>query len=77
VTATAARTVLELAPAAPPEDLQRLEDELGLALPRELRATLELTARIDGSALESIDVTGRTSRMPPERKPGLLRRVFG
>jgi len=43
-------TVLELAPAAPPEELERLEGELGLPLPRELRATLELTMGIEGSA---------------------------
>jgi cell wall assembly regulator SMI1 len=52
--------VVELAPAAPPEELERLEGELGLPLPRELRATLELTTGIDGGALESIDFTGRT-----------------
>ena len=53
-------TVLELAPAAPAEELERLKGEVGLPLPRELRATLELTMGIEGSALESIDFTGRT-----------------
>ena len=51
---------LELAPAAPSEELDRLEHELGLLLPIELRGTLEVTAGIEGSALDAIDFTGAT-----------------
>jgi hypothetical protein len=50
--------VLELAPPLPPAELERLEAELGVPLPRDLLALLGYTSGIDG-ALETIDFTGR------------------
>jgi hypothetical protein len=52
--------VLELSPPLPQAEIARLEEEVGMPVPRELRALLEQTAGIEGSALESIDFTGRT-----------------
>jgi SMI1 / KNR4 family (SUKH-1) len=50
--------VLGLAPPLPPEELERLEVELGVPLPRELRTLLEHTSGLDG-VLDAIDFTGR------------------
>jgi hypothetical protein len=50
---------LELAPALSRAKIESLQAEIGVPLPRELRALLEHTAGIDGSALETIEFTGR------------------
>jgi len=50
----------ELAPALAPADIERLADEVGVPLSRELRALLERTAGIDGGPLQTIDFTGRS-----------------
>jgi hypothetical protein len=64
---------LRLAPAVQPADLERLEDELGSPLPRDLRALLERTAGIVGGPLETIDFTGRSlSFGAPETFPSGL-----
>jgi hypothetical protein len=47
----------ELTPGLPPADVERLVDEVGVPLPRELRSLLERTAGIDGGPLETIDFT--------------------
>jgi hypothetical protein len=52
--------VLEFAPPLAPAELAQLEEEVGVPLPRELRTLLEHTSGIDGSALESVDFSGRT-----------------
>jgi cell wall assembly regulator SMI1 len=63
----------ELAPALPQADIDHLADELGVALPRELRALLERTAGIEGGPLETIDFTGRSlSFGAPESFPSGL-----
>jgi hypothetical protein len=63
----------ELAPALPPADIERLADEVGVPLSRELRALLERTAGIDGGPLEPIDFTGRSlSFGAPETFPSGL-----
>jgi len=49
---------LELAPALSPAEIERLEDDAGVRLPRELRTVLEYTAAIEGAAAD-IDFTGR------------------
>jgi cell wall assembly regulator SMI1 len=51
---------LELASGLPPADVERLADEIGVPLPRELRALLERTMGIEGGPLETIDFTGRS-----------------
>jgi hypothetical protein len=51
---------LQLAPGLQAADIQRLADEVGVPLSRELRTILERTARIDGGPLETIDFTGRS-----------------
>jgi cell wall assembly regulator SMI1 len=50
----------ELAAGVLPADIDGLAAELGVPLPRELRALLEQTAGIDGGPLQAIDFTGRT-----------------
>jgi hypothetical protein len=63
----------ELAPGLPPADIERLADELGVPLSRELRALLERTAGIDDGPLESIDFTGQSlSFEAPEAFPSGL-----
>lgn len=63
----------ELAPALPQADIELLADEIGVPLPRELRALLERTAGIDGGPLETIDFTGRSlSFGAPETFPSGL-----
>jgi hypothetical protein len=63
----------ELAPALPPADIERLADDIGVPLSRELRALLERTAGIDGGPLELIDFTGRSlSFGAPETFPSGL-----
>jgi cell wall assembly regulator SMI1 len=63
----------ELAPSLPPADIERLADELGVPLSRELRALLERTAGIDDGPLESIDFTGQSlSFEAPEAFPSGL-----
>ena len=51
---------LELAPPLPPDEVARLEEELGAPPSRELRAVLGRTAAIAGTRLDRIDFTGRT-----------------
>ena len=51
--------MLELAPAVPPDDIDRLGAEVGVPLPRELRSVLEYTEEIEGP-LAAIDFTGRS-----------------
>jgi SMI1/KNR4 family protein SUKH-1 len=51
---------LELAPALPPPDIERLAQEVGAPLPGELRALLERTTGIEGGPLQTIDFTGRS-----------------
>jgi cell wall assembly regulator SMI1 len=51
--------VLELAPGLAEPEIDELEAEVGVPLPRDLRALLGHTAGIEG-ALESIDFTGRS-----------------
>jgi hypothetical protein len=51
---------LELAPALSPEEIDALEAELGVPLPRGLRALLEHTSGIEDSAVGEVDFTGRT-----------------
>ena len=48
----------ELAPPVSEPDLDRIATELGVPLPRDLRALLAHTAGIDGGPLEQIDFTG-------------------
>jgi len=61
---------LELAPALAPADIERLEDEVGVPLSRELRALLGCTAGIDGGPLQTIDFTGRSLSLgAPETFP--------
>jgi hypothetical protein len=43
-----------------PAEIERLEAEIGVPLPRELRALLRRTSGIDGGPLETIDFTGRS-----------------
>jgi hypothetical protein len=50
---------LELEPPLPEAEIDGLERDLGVPLPRELRALLAHTAGIEGSALDAIDFTGR------------------
>jgi hypothetical protein len=50
----------ELVPALAPADVERLADEVGAPLSRELRTLLGQTAAIDGGPLETIDFTGRS-----------------
>jgi len=52
--------VLEPAPPLTEDEIDALEAEVGLPLPPALQARLRHTAGIDGSALESIDFTGRS-----------------
>jgi cell wall assembly regulator SMI1 len=64
---------LELAPAVPPADIERLADEVGVPLPRDLRALLEHTAGIEGGPLDTIDFTGQSlSFGAPETFPSGL-----
>ncbi len=51
--------VLECAPPLTEAEIEQLQAEVGGALPRELRALLEYTAGIDGTALDTIDFTGQ------------------
>jgi SMI1/KNR4 family protein SUKH-1 len=51
---------LALAPGLPPAEIEGLAHELGVPLPRELRALLGHTTGIDGGPLEAIDFTGRS-----------------
>jgi hypothetical protein len=51
---------LEVARGLSPAEIDRLADELGVPLSRELRALLEHTAGIDGGPLQTIDFTGRS-----------------
>jgi cell wall assembly regulator SMI1 len=51
--------VLGVEPPLPAAEVELLEDELGLALPRELRALLAHTAGLDG-LLDIVDFSGRT-----------------
>jgi hypothetical protein len=51
---------LELHPPPPPGEIEALETELGVRLPRVLRVLLERTGGIDGGPLGTIDFTGRT-----------------
>jgi cell wall assembly regulator SMI1 len=53
------RIALDLGPGLSKSELESLEAEVGVPLPRELRAVLERTSAIDG-ALEQIDFSGRT-----------------
>jgi hypothetical protein len=63
----------ELAPAVPPGDIERLADEVGVPLSRELRALLEHTAGIEGGPLATIDFTGQSlSFGAPETFPSGL-----
>src|SRR6266480_3845043 len=62
----------ELAPALPPADIERLADEVGVPLSRELRALLERTAGIDGGPLDTIDFTGRSLSFGLETFPSGL-----
>ena len=62
----------ELAPGLPPAEIQGLADEVGVPLPRELRALLERTAGIDGGPLDTIDFTGRTLSFGLEMFPSGL-----
>ncbi|MEN3311561.1 MAG: hypothetical protein V7645_890 [Actinomycetota bacterium] len=48
----------ELAPALAPADIERLAEEVGVPLSRELFALLEHTTGIDGGPLPTIDFTG-------------------
>jgi hypothetical protein len=52
--------VLELAPPLTEAEIEQLQAEVGVPLPRELRAVLEYTAGIDGTALDTIDFTGQS-----------------
>jgi cell wall assembly regulator SMI1 len=64
---------LELTPGSAPADVERLADEVGVPLPRELRSLLERTAGIYGGPLETIDFTGRSlSFGAPEAFPSGL-----
>ena len=60
---------LELAPALSPAEIERLEDEVDVPLPRELRVLLGHTAGIDGGPLETIDFTGRSLSLGSEALP--------
>src|SRR6266550_3361779 len=63
----------ELAPAVPPSDIERLADEVGVPLPRDLRALLERTSGIEGGPLDTIDFTGQSlSFGAPETFPSGL-----
>jgi hypothetical protein len=57
---TKADVEFELEPPLPTAEIERLSDELGTPLPRELRTLLAHTAGIDGGPLETIDFTGRS-----------------
>src|SRR4029453_11951130 len=50
---------LELQPPLTKCEIEELQVEVAAPLPRELRAVLEHTAGIDGTALDAIDFTGR------------------
>jgi hypothetical protein len=56
---------LELAPGLANEEIDELQAEVGVPLPRELRRLLAHTAGIDG-VLESVDFTGRTQDLGME-----------
>jgi hypothetical protein len=57
----------ELAPAVPPGDIERLADEVGVPLPRDLRALLERASGIESGPLATIDFTGRACRLELRR----------
>jgi cell wall assembly regulator SMI1 len=57
---------LELRPGLTPAEIEELRDEVGVPLPRELRALLEHTSGVDDGPLESIDFTGRSFSLGAE-----------
>jgi cell wall assembly regulator SMI1 len=52
--------LVELEPPLPPAAIDALADELGVALPSELRQVLELTAGVDGASFDTLDFSGRS-----------------
>ena len=62
----------ELAPALLSADIERLADEVGVPLSRELRTLLGRTAAIKGGPLETIDFTGRSLSFGSEMFPSGL-----
>jgi hypothetical protein len=60
---------LTLAPPLLPVEIERLADDVGAPLSRELRALLEHTAGIDGGPLDTIDFTGRSLSVESEAFP--------